>query len=62
MNLLDLAGVSVPAGMLPNGLPFGVTLAAPAYCEQRLLAIGDAAHRATGLPMGATGLPLERSH
>ncbi|MEN8194993.1 MAG: allophanate hydrolase [Pseudomonadota bacterium] len=62
INLLDLAGVSVPAGLLPNGLPFGVTLAAPAYCEQRLLAIGDAAHRATGLPMGATGLPLERSH
>lgn len=58
MNLLDLAGVALPAGMLPNGLPFGVTLAAPAYCEQRLLSIGDAAHRATGLSMGATGLPL----
>jgi allophanate hydrolase len=58
MNLLDLAGVAMPAGMLPTGLPFGVTLVAPAYCEQRLLAIGDAVHRATGLPMGATGLPL----
>ncbi len=61
MNLLDLAGVAVPAGLLSNGLPFGVTLAAPAYSEQRLLAIGDAAHRATGLPMGATGLPLAKS-
>ena len=58
MNLLDLAGVAAPAGFLSNGLPFGVTLAAPAYCEQRLLAIADAAHRAAGLPMGATGLPL----
>jgi allophanate hydrolase len=61
MNLLDLSAVAVPAGMLPNGLPFGVTLAAPAYCEPRLLAIGDAAHRAAGLPMGATGLPLATS-
>lgn len=58
MNLLDLSAVAVPAGLLSNGLPFGVTLAAPAYCEQRLLALADAAHRATGLPMGATGLPL----
>lgn len=58
MNFLDLAGVAAPAGLLPNGLPFGVTLAAPAYCEQRLLAVADAAHRAADLPMGATGLPL----
>lgn len=61
MNLLDLSAVAVPAGLLSSGLPFGVTLAAPAYCEQRLLAIGDAAHRAAGLPMGATALPLPKS-
>ena len=61
MNLLDLSAVAVPAGLQPDGLPFGVTLATPAYCEQRLLAIGGAAHRATGLPMGATGLPLPKS-
>ncbi|MDH5410356.1 MAG: amidase family protein, partial [Alphaproteobacteria bacterium] len=61
MNLLDLAGVAAPAGFLPNGLPFGITLTGPAYCEQRLLAIADAVHRATGLPMGATGLPLPAS-
>ena len=61
MNLLDLAGVAAPAGFLPNGLPFGITLTGPAYCEQRLLAIADAAHRAAGLPMGATGLPLPAS-
>jgi allophanate hydrolase len=58
MNLLDLAAIAVPADLLPAGLPFGITLAAPAYCEQRLLALGDAAHRATGVTMGATGLPL----
>ena len=58
MNLLDLSAVAVPAGLLSNGLPFGITLAATAYGEPQLLAIGDAAYRAAGLPMGATGLPL----
>ncbi len=31
MNLLDLAGLALPAGFRGNGLPFGVTLAAPAF-------------------------------
>lgn len=53
MNLLDLAAVAVPAGFLSNGLPFGVTLCAPAFSEARLLAIGDALHRATGVSIGA---------
>jgi allophanate hydrolase len=55
MNLLDLAGVAVPAAFGRNGLPFGVTLSAPAGNDGWLLALGDALHRAAGLPMGATG-------
>ena len=39
MNLLDCAGVAVPAGFLPDGLPFGVTLAAPAHQDAPLLAL-----------------------
>jgi allophanate hydrolase len=31
VNLLDLCAVAVPAGFRPNGLPFGVTLMAPAF-------------------------------
>lgn len=58
MNLLDLAGIAVPAGFGADGLPFGVTLAAPAGRDTELLAIGDALHRAAALPMGATAHPL----
>lgn len=58
MNLLDLAGIAVPAGFGRNGLPFGVTLAAPAGGDGLLLSLGSALHHAAGLPMGATGQPL----
>ncbi|PKU24501.1 allophanate hydrolase [Telmatospirillum siberiense] len=58
MNLLDLAGIAVPAGFGRDGLPFGVTLSAPAGSDAELLAIGDALHRAAALPMGATGHAL----
>jgi len=37
MNLLDLAGTAIPAGFMQNGLPFGITLIAPAMHDQRLL-------------------------
>lgn len=41
MNLLDYAALAVPgAGRLPNGLPWGVTLFAPAGHDRRLLAFG----------------------
>jgi allophanate hydrolase len=40
MNLLDLCGIAVPAGFLPNGMPWGVTLSAPAFCDDRLLRLG----------------------
>jgi allophanate hydrolase len=40
MNLLDLCGLAVPAGFLPNGMPWGVTLVAPAFGDDRLLRLG----------------------
>jgi allophanate hydrolase len=40
MNLLDLCAVAVPAGFLPNGLPWGVTLVAPAFHDDRVLRLG----------------------
>ncbi len=58
MNLLDLAAVAVPAGFQPDGLPFGVTLFAPAFHDAALLHLGGLAHAAAGVPMGATGRPL----
>jgi allophanate hydrolase len=37
MNLLDLAALALPAGFLPAGLPWGVTLFAPAFTDWHLL-------------------------
>ena len=58
MNLLDLSAIAVPAGFLPGGLPFGITLIAPAFADEALCALGDAAQRAAVPTMGATGLLL----
>jgi len=58
MNLLDLAAIAVPAGFQRDGLPFGITLAAPAFTDEALCALGDSAQRAAVKTMGATGLPL----
>jgi allophanate hydrolase len=58
MNLLDLCGVAVPAGFRPDGLPFGVTVAAPAWRDPVIAGLGERLHRAAGLPLGATGKPL----
>ncbi len=58
MNLLDLCAVAVPCGFLPSGLPFGVTLQAPAGNDRALLALADRLHRALNETLGATGVPL----
>lgn len=58
MNLLDLSAIAVPAGFLGNGLPFGITLIAPAFADEALCALGDSAQRAMVKTMGATGLSL----
>ncbi|MCC5857281.1 MAG: allophanate hydrolase [Ectothiorhodospiraceae bacterium] len=61
MNLLDYSALAVPAGFLPGGLPFGVTLFAPAFYDQDLLAVGDRLHRAgvDRLATAGRGLPRE---
>jgi allophanate hydrolase len=46
VNPLDLAAVAVPAGVRANGLPFGVSLIAPAFSEEALLSLADRFHRA----------------
>jgi allophanate hydrolase len=63
VNLLDMCGLAVPASMRPDGVPFGVTLLAPAGGDMALAAIGREFHAATGLPLGALGYkqpPLSR--
>ena len=57
VNLLDLAGLAVPASMRPDGTPFGITLLAPGGRDALLGSLGRVFHADTGLPMGATGAP-----
>jgi allophanate hydrolase len=62
MNLLDYSAVAVPAGLQASGdavgLPWGVTLAAPAHRDVVLLRLADRLHRAVGGLLGATGTPI----
>jgi allophanate hydrolase len=37
VNLLDLTAIAIPAGFRKNGLPFGISLIAPAFAERALL-------------------------
>ena len=59
MNLLDLCAVAVPAGLQANGLPFGVTLFAPANHDDALLQLADALHRSTGLTLGSGTVSID---
>jgi len=61
MNLMDLAAIALPAGFQGNGLPFGVTLLAPAFCDRALCALAAEAHRALSPTMGAARAPLPRA-
>jgi allophanate hydrolase len=58
MNLLDLAAVAVPAGFTGAGLPFGVTLAGPAWSDFELLRLAARLQRCAEARLGALPLPL----
>ena len=58
VNLCDLAGWAVPAGIGTDGLPAGVTLIGPAWSEGRLAVLADRLHRQSTTTAGATSLPL----
>jgi allophanate hydrolase len=57
VNLLDLCGLALPAAIRPDGIPFGITLLAPAGNDAQLASIGRVFHADTKLPMGARSLP-----
>ncbi len=58
MNLLDLSATAIPTGFLQNGLPFGVTICAPAFKDNSLLNLATKLQKLTSKTLGATGLPL----
>ncbi len=57
VNLLDLCGLALPAAMRSDGIPFGITLLAPAGRDAALASIGRVFHADTALPVGAKAVP-----
>ena len=51
-NLMGLAGIAVPAGFGPSGLPAGVTLIGPGLSDDALVPFAAALHHAAGCGMG----------
>lgn len=58
VNLADCSALALPAGFRADGLPFGITLIAPAWRDQALAAFGKIWARHLALPLGATGRPF----
>jgi allophanate hydrolase len=58
VNLLDLAAIALPSDFRPDGLPFGITLVAPALTDAWLCEMGERYQRATGLRLGACDTTL----
>ncbi|MBR0698915.1 allophanate hydrolase [Bradyrhizobium diazoefficiens] len=56
VNLLDLCGLALPASMRADGIPFGITLLAPAGRDALLASIGRVFHADTKLTVGAKGV------
>ncbi|ACE84694.1 allophanate hydrolase [Cellvibrio japonicus] len=54
VNLADCSALAVPAGMRSDGLPFGITLIAPAWQDDALVDFGRRWHASLNLPLGAT--------
>jgi allophanate hydrolase len=55
-NLLDLCAIAIPNGVLDCGVPMGITLLAPAWCDERLTAIAkrfETGNRAGKRPLAA---------
>jgi allophanate hydrolase len=61
MNLLDLSATAVPTGFQSNGLPYGVTICAPAFMDNQLLILAAKMQKNYAKTLGATGLPLSKS-
>jgi allophanate hydrolase len=57
VNLLDLCGLALPAAIRSDGIPFGITLLAPAGRDALLASVGRVFHADTKLAVGANGLP-----
>lgn len=60
MNLLDLSATAIPTGFQSNGLPFGITVCAPAFNDEALLTLATAMQGDADKTLGATGFSLQK--
>jgi allophanate hydrolase len=58
VNLLDLCGLALPAAIRTDGIPFGITLLAPAGRDALLASMGRVFQAQTNLPLGAKGVAM----
>ena len=58
MNLLDLSATAVPAGFQNNGIPFGITICAPAFKDNQLLGLAAIYQNLTAKTIGARVVDL----
>ncbi len=58
-NLADLSALALPAGFREDGLPFGITLIAPAWHDAALTHFGKLWQRYLDLKLGATQAKLK---
>ena len=56
VNLLGWSAIAIPASQLPSGLPFGITLIAPAWREPDLVRWAQQLQDQAQLPAGVTAL------
>lgn len=59
MNLLDLSATALPTGFQADGLPFGITICAPAFSDEALLNLATSVQNYSAKTLGATGLPYQ---
>jgi len=57
VSMADLAALAVPNGVLPSGVPMGMTFVGPAFSDGFLAAFGERFHRLRAATLGATGHP-----
>ncbi len=57
-NPLRLSGLSVPAGIRSDGLPFGISLLGLPFQDRPVLQLATRFHHAVGGALGATATPL----
>jgi amidase/aspartyl-tRNA(Asn)/glutamyl-tRNA(Gln) amidotransferase subunit A len=54
-NVTGHPALSVPAGLCPNGVPFGLQITGPRFRDDMVLGVGEAWERANPWPLVAAG-------